>query len=104
MVEWRRTKEYRLWKIAVIRRDKQCVICGSKVGRHAHHINHATYFPDQRFDVDNGVCLCDKCHMNFHCNFMRSYRSKCERADFLNYIVLIQYIITLTVNITYKNE
>jgi hypothetical protein len=28
----------------------------------AHHIADWASFPDKRFDVTNGVCLCRRCH------------------------------------------
>ena len=89
--DWRKSREYRIWRATVIRRDKRCAICGTIKNREAHHKNHATYFPDLRFDPANGVTLCKKCHMNFHCNFKRSYREKCDQADFDNFTVLIKY-------------
>jgi len=88
---WRHTKEYRKWRVEVIRRDKRCVICGSIKHRNAHHINHATYFPEQRFDIDNGVTLCHDCHTNFHCNFKKSFREKCTKYDWDNFKVLTNY-------------
>ena len=89
--DWRRSKEYRIWRIKVIRRDKRCVICGSIKSRNAHHMDHATYFPDERFDVKNGVCLCRKCHTQFHTNFKRSFRQKCTKYDFKNFVCLVEY-------------
>jgi len=88
---WRNTKDYRLWRAKVIRRDKRCKICGAIKNRVAHHINHASYFPDERFDVNNGVCLCKDCHTNFHTNFKRSTREKCTRYDWDNFTVLAKY-------------
>lgn len=85
MSNWRSTREYRLWRAGVIMRDKRCVICGSIENRHAHHVDHATYFADRRFDVSNGVTLCDGCHMNYHCNFHRSYQTKCTEYDWGNF-------------------
>lgn len=88
MSSWRSSREYRVWRAQVIMRDKRCVICNSINSRHAHHVNHATYFIDQRFDVDNGVTLCSGCHMNYHCNFHRSYRTKCDEYSFMNFVKL----------------
>jgi predicted restriction endonuclease len=88
---WRRSREYRIWRVKVIRRDKRCVICGSIKDRNAHHLNHATYFPEERFDVDNGVCLCRECHTQFHTNFKRSFREKCTKYDFENFKCLVSY-------------
>jgi len=97
MKKWRSTGDYRRWRINVIRRDKQCVVCGSKKKRHAHHINHATYFIDLRYDVNNGVCLCGKCHTQFHCNYLRSFRAKCTQYDLDNYFSLLKYLKTIEI-------
>jgi len=89
---WRTSKEYRAWRVSVIRRDGCCVICGSLTKREAHHINHSTYFPDLRFSVENGVTLCRNCHSQFHTNFMQSFRAKCTSKDFYNFVELTKYI------------
>jgi len=95
MADWRRNREYRVWRVEVIHRDKRCIICGSLKGRQAHHMNSGSYFPDDRYDVENGVTLCSKCHMNFHNNFKRSYREKCTKYDFDNFMCLVRYIKTV---------
>ena len=85
---WRQSREYRIWRTRVIRRDKVCQICDTIKNRHAHHLNHASYFRDQRFDEDNGICLCENCHKIFHTSFKRSYRVKCTKEDFMQFIEL----------------
>jgi 5-methylcytosine-specific restriction endonuclease McrA len=95
MKNWRTTPEHRLWRIIIIRRDKVCAVCGTRKKRQAHHKNSGSYFPEERFDPENGVVLCYSCHMNFHCNFKRSYREKCTKYDFDNFMVLCEYIKTL---------
>ena len=35
---------------------------GKSVTLHAHHKENFADNPDLRFDVDNGITLCDKCH------------------------------------------
>jgi len=85
---WRNSREYRIWRATVIRRDKVCQICGSIKKRHAHHLDHATYFPEKRFDPENGICLCDECHKIFHTSFKRSYRQKATREDFRQFVEL----------------
>jgi len=89
---WRNSREYRIWRALVIRRDVRCVACGSIKNRHAHHKNSAIYFPEERFNVDNGVCLCSKCHTDFHTNFKRSYRVKATEYDFENFMTLIKNV------------
>ena len=39
---------------------------------HAHHIYSWNKFPDKRYDRNNGVVLCIKCHNAFH----RKYKFK----------------------------
>ena len=102
--DWRRSKEYRLWRVSVIRRDSRCVICDSLIGREAHHINHSTYFPEQRFLVENGVTLCRKCHSQFHTNYKSSFREKCTLKDFLNFKELIKYFKSLYKPLEQKEE
>ncbi len=98
MSDWRRTRDYRIWRVTVIRRDVRCVICGSMKNRAAHHKNSGSYFPDERYIPSNGVTLCGKCHMNFHNNFKRSYREKCTKYDFANFTVLSKYLMGLCVD------
>jgi len=89
--KWRNSSDYRKWRISVIRRDKVCQICGSRKSRNAHHMNHSTYFQEERFDVNNGVTVCAKCHRQFHCNFKRSFRTKCTKYDWANFVCLMEY-------------
>jgi len=97
MSDWRDTTAYRVWRATVIMRDKRCVICNSLQDRHAHHVNHATYFTELRFDPDNGVTLCGACHMNYHCNFNRSYRTMCDEYNFMNFVKLSTHFRTIWV-------
>ncbi len=89
---WRSSREYRVWRARVIRRDRRCVVCGSIRERQAHHIRHASYFPKERFDPENGVTLCRGCHTDFHTNFLRSYRQKCDRDDWENFTMLVSHL------------
>lgn len=91
MSKWRHSRDYRVWRAGVIRRDGKCVICGSLKRRHAHHLDSAAYHMEKRFKVDNGVTLCRGCHTNFHTNFKRSYRVKTTHYDFKNFQSLVKY-------------
>jgi len=86
---WRNTRDYRVWRVLVIRRDKRCVICNSIKNRQVHHKNSASYFTDERFIPENGVCLCRECHTDFHTNFKRSFREKCTEYDYDNFTTLV---------------
>jgi 5-methylcytosine-specific restriction endonuclease McrA len=90
-MSWRKSRDYRIWRIKVIRRDKKCQICGTKKKLQAHHKNSGSYFPEQRFKLENGVTLCNHCHTNYHTNFHRSFRAKCTEYDFQNFVTLTEY-------------
>lgn len=54
----------RRWRERVFKRDSFfCLNCG-QWGRklNAHHIYSWTDYPELRFDIDNGVTLCEACH------------------------------------------
>ena len=90
-MSWRNTREYRIWRAGVIRRDIRCQLCNTLQERHAHHINHATYFIDERFDVENGICLCRTCHSHFHNDYIGSTRKMCIRHDLEEYTKIAIY-------------
>jgi 5-methylcytosine-specific restriction endonuclease McrA len=62
-VKIRGSKEYRIWRSAVLERDNhQCIWCCSKKSLHADHIKPFALFPELRFAIDNGRTLCAHCH------------------------------------------
>jgi len=76
--DWRKTRQYRIWSARVKRRDKICQIigCGRRKNGHAHHIRNAHHSPDLKFDEDNGIRLCSRCHWMVHNVVRPSYRYK----------------------------
>lgn len=57
----------KLWKKQVLyRANYKCQLCASKELLCCHHLNSFDTHAEQRFDVDNGVCLCRNCHAAFH--------------------------------------
>jgi len=64
----RHSTKYKEWRIAVFERDKYCCVSCKKVGGNinAHHILSFSNYPLLRFDVNNGVTLCKKCHRLIH--------------------------------------
>lgn len=64
----RHIAEYVNWRTQVFERDEYtCAICGQVGGRlNAHHIKPFKDYPQFRFDVNNGITLCEECHKRVH--------------------------------------
>lgn len=56
------------WRKQVYERDDYtCQCCGQRGGRlNAHHLDGYNWCVEGRFDVGNGVTLCEDCHKTFH--------------------------------------
>lgn len=68
--------EYVNWKKYILKRDNYtCQCCNKKGGSlNVHHIFNYADNPDKRIDVDNGICLCEECHLNSYPNsFHKKY-------------------------------
>jgi len=65
--EWR-TLEYIQWAYEVKARDKfTCRNCEKKGNSlNSHHIFPWADFSEFRYEINNGICLCYKCHKKFH--------------------------------------
>lgn len=56
--------EFKEWRQSVFEKDKfTCRDCGKKGYLEAHHIKGFAKFPKLRFDIDNGITLCEECHI-----------------------------------------
>ena len=44
----------------------RCENCGEKDHLEAHHKHPADEFPDEKYDILNGECLCAECHRKIH--------------------------------------
>lgn len=66
--DYRRSYEYMEWRKQVFERDKYtCQDCG-EIGGHlrAHHIFPYKDFLSLRFEINNGITLCQPCHIKKH--------------------------------------
>lgn len=63
----RDSAEYKKWRNDVYQKDNfKCVNCGSKDKINAHHIKSWKNYPELRYEVSNGITLCEKCHIDYH--------------------------------------
>jgi hypothetical protein len=64
----RHLQEHKRWKQKVIERDDfTCSKCKTRGGRLiGHHLNSYHANEDERYNIDNGVTMCPKCHTKFH--------------------------------------
>lgn len=56
--------EYKKWRLAVFERDHYICQGCSMVGGYltAHHIKNQAHYPKLRYNLNNGITLCEKCH------------------------------------------
>lgn len=64
----RRSVYYYIWRRSVFKRDDfTCKSCLNKWWKIVvHHILNFSSNKDKRFDISNGITLCEKCHKEFH--------------------------------------
>lgn len=66
----RGTDKMRKWRVIIKQiNGNKCVKCNSGDKLISHHLYSYTLNPDRSEDLDNGVCLCDKCHKEYHKNY-----------------------------------
>ena len=83
--------EYKEWRKSVFDRDSYtCQKCGGKQGKNkqsiylnAHHIFNYKDYPDKRIELENGITLCDKCHLEFHSKYGKRHNTLEQLNEFL---------------------
>ena len=55
------------WRLAVYKKDDyKCQKCGCTEKLNAHHIYAWAHYEELRYDINNGITLCEDCHKNIH--------------------------------------
>ena len=90
----RGTKENRQWRMDVLESDNfTCQKCDEYYkyfpGLEAHHIYNFWDHPHLRYEIDNGIALCEDCHKDFHKIYGLTNNDKYQLEEFLR---LNQYI------------
>ena len=74
----------------VFERDNYtCQCCGSRSSKNnpikinAHHINNYYSDIDNRYNIDNGITLCEKCHKKFHKEYGNKNNNKKQISKFI---------------------
>lgn len=86
--EYRKTSDYYKWRLSVWARDNfTCIKCSKKRDANtminAHHLESFKNNIDLRFDVDNGVTLCESCHIKFHAKYTNRNNTKEQFEEFI---------------------
>lgn len=70
----RTSDRYKTWRMSIFKKSnfkcERCGILSSKgIPLNAHHIYDWKNHIELRFDIDNGITLCENCHRIFHSKF-----------------------------------
>lgn len=85
---------YIKWARKVKKRDNfTCQVCGkTNVHLHTHHRNSWDMFVEQRFDVLNGITLCNLCHERFHEIYGAGQNTECQFDEYCRMANLIHKV------------
>jgi 5-methylcytosine-specific restriction endonuclease McrA len=87
----RSSGEYHRWRKDVFKRDNYTCQCCNSIGGslNAHHIDNFSSNEDKRFNVDNGITLCERCHsMVIKGSFHHVYGTRNNnREQLMEYII-----------------
>lgn len=82
----RKTFEYSQWRKNVFEKDcYTCQVCGDDSGGNlvAHHLESYDINVKYRYDIKNGVTLCEKCHKDFHGKYGYGNNTKKQFEEYL---------------------
>ena len=62
----------------------ECAMCQTTESLEAHHIYFKSLYPSRIEDLDNGICLCTKCHDKAHSLYIESPTAHYDLINVLN--------------------
>lgn len=74
------------WRKAVFARDEfTCFICQGRGGKlNAHHLESFSKNKGLRFEINNGITLCCKCHDDFHKRYGKIANTRLQFEEYAN--------------------
>jgi hypothetical protein len=82
----RNSTDFKMWRKNVFNRDnyicQKCKQIGGKLN--PHHIKNFSDFPDERFNLHNGITFCENCHREFHKKYGIKHNTKIQVISFIN--------------------
>lgn len=89
-------KKHQIWAQKIKERaGYRCELCKtSGVLLHSHHLNSYDLFVEERYDLNNGICLCSRDHLLYHSIFGRGQNTKNQFEQFkISYQLIKKAII-----------
>ena len=90
------SSEYYKWRKQVYEKDNYtCQVCGDDKGGNlnAHHLDGYNWCKEKRFDVNNGITLCEICHNDFHHIYGYGGNTKEQFEQFIYNEMILDYEI-----------
>jgi 5-methylcytosine-specific restriction endonuclease McrA len=83
------------WAKKIKERDRfECLTCGKTgVYVNSHHRNSWDWAGEERFNVENGRCLCVECHERFHNIYGHGKNTRYQFEEFEKFIRIIKSVI-----------
>ena len=75
-----RSKNDKLWYLYLIEQQPLCEVCGNNKAIQIHHYYYKSSYAHLRYDLDNGISLCQGCHFLLHFKDPKKITEKIDKA------------------------